>query len=73
MSYGIVTEQIARFETDLRLESGRILGPIEIAYETYGSLNQERSNAILVTHAWTGNAHLAGRYSPEEKRAGWWD
>ena len=34
MSYGIVTEQIARFETDLRLESGRILGPIDIAYET---------------------------------------
>jgi len=73
MSYGIVTEQITRFETELRLESGRILGPIEIAYETYGTLNQARSNAILVTHAWTGNAHLAGRYSVEEKRAGWWD
>jgi len=73
MSYGIVTEQITRFETDLRLESGRILGPIEIAYETYGTLNPARSNAILVTHAWTGNAHLAGRYNAEEKRAGWWD
>jgi homoserine O-acetyltransferase/O-succinyltransferase len=73
MSYGLVTEQLARFETELRLESGRILGPIEIAYETYGTLNAECSNAILVEHAWTGSAHLAGRYSAEEKRAGWWD
>uniref|UniRef100_C6DYD5 Homoserine O-acetyltransferase n=1 Tax=Geobacter sp. (strain M21) TaxID=443144 RepID=C6DYD5_GEOSM len=73
MSYGIVTEQIATFDTELRLESGRILGPIDIAYETYGTLNESRSNAILVTHAWTGSAHLAGRYSEDEKRAGWWD
>ncbi|WP_026842307.1 homoserine O-acetyltransferase MetX [Citrifermentans bremense] len=73
MSYGIVTEQIAPFDTELRLESGRILGPIDIAYETYGTLNESRSNAILVTHAWTGSAHLAGRYSEDEKRAGWWD
>ena len=73
MSYGIVREQLAKFDTELRLESGRILGPIEIAFETYGTLNEERSNAILVTHAWTGSAHLAGRYSEDEKRAGWWD
>ena len=73
MSYGIVTEQIARFDTELRLESGRILGPIDIAYETYGALNEARSNAILVAHAWTGSAHLAGRHNAEEKRGGWWD
>ncbi len=73
MSYGIVTEQITTFDTELRLESGRILGPIDIAYETYGTLNEDRSNAILVTHAWTGSAHLAGRYSEDEKRGGWWD
>ncbi|MBJ6726974.1 homoserine O-acetyltransferase MetX [Geomesophilobacter sediminis] len=73
MAYGIVTPQLAKFDTDLRLESGRILGPIEIAYETYGTLNADRTNAILVTHAWTGSAHLAGRYNEEEKRAGWWD
>ena len=73
MSYGLVTEQIATFDTELRLESGRILGPIDIAYETYGTLNEARSNAIMVEHAWTGNAHLAGRYSADEKRAGWWD
>ena len=73
MSIGIVTPQFDKFDTELRLESGRILGPIEIAYETYGTLNQARSNAILVAHAWTGSAHLAGRNSPEEKRGGWWD
>jgi homoserine O-acetyltransferase/O-succinyltransferase len=73
MSIAIVTPQFAKFDTELRLESGRILGPIEIAYETYGTLNQARSNAILVAHAWTGSAHLAGRNSPEEKRGGWWD
>lgn len=73
MAYGIVTPQLAKFDTDLRLESGRILGPIEIAYETYGTLNAARSNAILVAHAWTGSAHLAGRHSEEEKRGGWWD
>jgi homoserine O-acetyltransferase/O-succinyltransferase len=73
MPNGIVTPQLARFDTELRLESGRILGPIEVAYETYGTLNEARSNAILVTHAWTGSAHLAGRNSPDEKRGGWWD
>src|SRR5512138_812859 len=73
MYTGIVTEQNITFDTDIRLESGRILGPITLAYEMYGELNAERSNAILVTHAWTGNAHLAGRYSEEEPKPGWWD
>ncbi|MRR35287.1 homoserine O-acetyltransferase, partial [bacterium] len=56
MSVGIVQEQSVTFDTELRLESGRILGPITLAYETYGELNADRSNAILVAHAWTGNA-----------------
>jgi len=73
MSIGVVTPQSITLERELRLDSGRILGPITIAYETYGTLNEERSNAILVEHAWTGSAHLAGKHSPEEKRAGWWD
>ncbi len=62
MSIGIVETKYAHFDTELRLESGRILGPITLAYETYGELNSEKSNAILVTHAWTGSAHLAGKY-----------
>ncbi|MCD6525436.1 MAG: homoserine O-acetyltransferase [Desulfuromonas sp.] len=60
-------------EQELRLESGRLLGPLTIAYETYGELNAERSNTILVTHAWTGDAHAAGRHSEEDRKPGWWD
>ena len=73
MSVGIVEQKSITFDTELRLESGRILGPITLAYETYGELNTDRSNAVLVAHAWTGDAHLAGRYSEEEKKPGWWD
>src|SRR5690242_5976863 len=73
MSIGIVAPQSITLERELRLDSGRILAPITIAYETYGTLNKERSNAILVEHAWTGSAHLAGKHSPEERRGGWWD
>jgi homoserine O-acetyltransferase len=72
-STGIVTTQYADFEVELRLESGRLLGPLTLAYETYGTLNQDRSNVILVTHAWTGNAHAAGLHSAEDRRPGWWD
>lgn len=73
MSVGIVQEQFVTFDSELRLESGRILGPITLAYETYGSLNADRSNAILVAHAWTGNAHLAGKYAEDDPKPGWWD
>lgn len=73
MTVGIVEEKSVTFDTELRLESGRILGPITLAYETYGELNAARSNAILVAHAWTGNAHLAGRYNAEEQKPGWWN
>lgn len=73
MSVGIVETQFVTFDTELRLESGRILGPITLAYETYGTLNRERSNAIMITHAWTGSAHVAGKNSEEDQKAGWWD
>jgi homoserine O-acetyltransferase len=69
----IVETKSVTFDTDLKLDSGRILGPITIAYETYGDLNGDRSNAILVAHAWTGSAHLAGKYSEEDTKPGWWD
>jgi len=73
-SVGIVKTRTVDFDGDLRLESGRLLAaPITLAYETYGQLNAERSNAILVTHAWTGNAHAAGRHADDDRKAGWWD
>ncbi len=72
-SVGIVKTKYATFEVELQLESGRLLGPTTLAYETYGTLNAERSNAILVTHAWTGDAHAAGRHSEDDRKPGWWD
>jgi len=57
---------------ELVLESGQKLGPITLAYETYGKLNEARSNAVLVLHAFSGDAHAAGFYEGEAK-PGWWD
>ncbi len=57
---------------EITLESGEKLGPITVAYETYGRLNGERSNAILILHALSGDAHAAGFHGKEEK-PGWWD
>ena len=56
----------------LVLESGEKLGPITLAYETYGKLNQQKSNAILVLHALSGDAHAAG-FHEGDTRPGWWD
>ncbi len=72
-SVGIVKTEHVTFDTELQLESGRLLGPITLAYESYGELNAERSNAILVCHAWTGDAHAAGRHTTQDRKPGWWD
>ncbi|WP_394708469.1 homoserine O-acetyltransferase [Desulfuromonas acetoxidans] len=69
----LVTTQTIEIDQELRLESGRLLGPLTLAYEAYGTLNDTASNAILVTHAWTGDAHAAGRHSEEDRKPGWWD
>ncbi|HLH18162.1 MAG TPA: homoserine O-acetyltransferase [Bryobacteraceae bacterium] len=61
----------ARFDA-LPLDCGATLAPVEVAYETYGELNAARSNAILVLHAFSGDAHAAG-ISPETGKPGWWD
>jgi homoserine O-acetyltransferase len=73
MSEGFVTEQSATFDAGIRLDSGRILAPVTLAYETYGTLNALKNNAILVEHAWTGDAHLAGKHNASENKPGWWD
>ena len=55
------------------LECGRSLSSLTIAYETYGELNASADNAVVVCHALTGDAHVAGLSSPDPKSAGWWD
>ena len=60
------------FTNPLYLESGRILEPYDISYETYGELNEEKSNVVVICHALTGSHHAAGVYEGESK-AGWWD
>jgi len=62
----------AIFEEPLYLESGRILPRYEIVYETYGKLNWDKSNVIVITHALSGSHHAAGTYEGERK-AGWWN
>ena len=56
----------------LILESGARLGPVTLAYEMVGQLNEARDNVILVTHALTGDSHLAGYYHRDDPRPGWW-
>lgn len=72
-SVGIVETKQFFIEDKIKLESGIDFGPIQIAYETYGKLNPQKDNAILLLHALTGDAHAAGYNSEEEKKPGWWD
>lgn len=75
-SVGIVQTQTVRIvEADdpLRLKCGKTLAPIDVAYETYGTLNDAKDNAVLICHALSGNAHVAGYNSPEDTKPGWWD
>ena len=72
-SVGIVTPKTAHFNASLTLKSGGVLPAFDLTYETYGELNTEKSNAVLICHALSGTHHVAGRYTPEDKHAGWWD
>jgi len=67
----IVEASTVRFDS-LSLDSGANLSPVEVAYETYGTLNTAKTNAILVLHAFSGDAHAAG-ISHETGKPGWWD
>ena len=75
-SIGLVETKFFTFAESpggLKLDCGRTLGPITLAYETYGALNADKSNAILVEHAFSGNAHAAGYHTKKDKHPGWWD
>ena len=71
----VETQAVRLFEppNELPLKAGGTLGPIEVAFETYGELSPGRDNAVFVCHALTGDAHAAGRHSPTDKKPGWWD
>jgi homoserine O-acetyltransferase len=74
-SVGVVETRYYSFAhspDELKLECGKSLGPVTLAYETYGRLNEDRSNAILVVHALSGDAHAAGVHEGENN-PGWWD
>ncbi|MDI6756395.1 MAG: homoserine O-acetyltransferase [Endomicrobiia bacterium] len=71
-SLGIVETKYFTFSDGLELESSEKLSSVTLAYETYGSLDEKKSNAILIEHALTGDAHAAGYHKGDEK-PGWWD
>ncbi len=74
-SVGLIHPQTLTFadREPFQLESGATLSPVTLAYETYGQLNAQRSNAILICHALSGGAHAAGYHSAEDSQPGWWD
>ncbi len=72
-SVGIVTPQIFHFSEPLTLECNRTLLSFDLIVETYGTLNSDKSNAVLICHALSGSHHAAGFHSSDDKKAGWWD
>ncbi|RYX88704.1 MAG: homoserine O-acetyltransferase [Comamonadaceae bacterium] len=69
----IVTPQSMHFEAPLALQSGASIRGYDLSYETYGTLNAERSNAVVICHALNASHHVAGVYEGQEKSEGWWD
>jgi homoserine O-acetyltransferase len=69
----IAVPQSMRFDAPLPLRSGASVRGYELAYETYGTLNAERSNAVLICHALNASHHVAGVYAGQENSQGWWD
>lgn len=72
-SIGVVTAQSMHFTEPLALQSGALLADYTLVYETYGQLNADKSNAVLVCHALNASHHVAGVYEGQPKNVGWWD
>lgn len=72
-SVGLVETRFITIEQPLDLDCGRTLPEFTLAYETYGKLNPERSNALLICHALSGDQHAAGYHSVDDRKPGWWD
>ncbi|HUL40411.1 MAG TPA: homoserine O-acetyltransferase [Burkholderiales bacterium] len=72
-SIGIVAPQKAHFDTPLAFRCGSVLDSYDLVYETYGTLNASKSNAVLVCHALSGAHHVAGYYADDPSNVGWWD
>ncbi len=72
-SVGLVTPQTAHFDAPLTLDCGRVLPEYDLIYETYGELNGNCSNAVLICHALSSDHHAAGYHSMEDRKPGWWD
>src|SRR3981189_3140819 len=72
MSIGIVAPQTMHFAGPLQLQSGATLADYDLTYETYGTLNAARSNAVLVCHALNASHHVAGVYKDQDDRVGGW-
>src|SRR3954466_12879056 len=72
-SVGAAQARKASFDQPLRLKGGAEMPSYEIAYETYGTLNAARSNAVLVCHALNASHHVAGFYAEDKSNVGWWD
>ncbi|WP_458527375.1 homoserine O-succinyltransferase MetX [Onishia taeanensis] len=72
-SVGVVAPQTAHFDDPLALACGKTLPSYTLVYETYGTLNAEGTNAVLICHALSGHHHAAGRHHEDDRKPGWWD
>ncbi len=72
-SVGIVIPKSVHFDKPLHLKSGAVLDSYDLMYETYGELNETKSNSVLICHALSSNHHVAGYYADDPKSIGWWD
>lgn len=72
-SIGLVTPELLSFSEPITLESGKTLDNYDLMVETYGTLNAEKSNAVLICHALSGDHHAAGYHNPDDRKPGWWE